>query len=348
MPEDGAIHSTVASGDGQAADVQLATMAVAKALTPDQFESRAEELRQKTADVMSRVAEHVPATKKIAIVGKAPSSWREAPFDKPEWEIWALSDLFKEVPRWTRYFELHNPQPRLEKWSKIRYWDWLQKEHKDEAGNLKPIYMQHRYNEVPNSVPYPKDEIIEKFGNYFTNTISFMIALAIQEGATHISLYGVDMAQQAVGVKSEYAQQRPSCELMLGIAIGKGIKTRVHAKSDLLKCWKLYAYDSDPDAFQVKLLARKQELQAQIDDAQKTINEKTLRQHVLAGALDNMSWLEQWVNASPEQRLDLMGPLQELVRSQFTKRIDDWAHANPAGQQHAAAIKQLLGASDGR
>ena len=171
--------------------------------------------------------------------------------------------------------------------------------------------MQHKYNEVPCSIPYPKDEILGEFGTYFTNTVSFMIALAIKEQATHISLYGVDMAQQAVGVKSEYAQQRPSCELMLGIAIGRGIRVRVHVKSDLLKCWKLYAYDSDPDAFQVKLLARKQELQQQMDECQKIINEKTLRQHVLAGALDNMSWLEEWVNASPEQRLDLLGPPNE-------------------------------------
>lgn len=271
------------------------------------------DLREKTRDwAEQHNASLKPKTKQIAIVGKAPSSCMEAPFKDPSWEIWALSDLYKMLPKWDRYFELHNPKPRLKKWGD--YWKWLQKEHKNEDGSLKPIYMQKQYREVPNSTPYPKDEIVGRFGSYFTNSISYMIALAIHEGATHLHLYGVDMAQQAVSVKSEYAHQRPSCEYFLGLATGMGIDVAVHAKSDLLKNWKLYAFESDPDAFQVKLMARKQELDAQMAECTKVINEKTLRQHVLAGALDNMSWVEEWVDASPEQRLDLLGPLKELLK----------------------------------
>ena len=311
----GGFTITVSNSDGQLAGVPADTASRILG-QPGEPTPTADELRDKTARWAQQHNERItPATLKIAIVGKAPSSCMAAPYDDPSWEIWGLSDLFRAVPRWSRYFEIHDPFSRKDKWAKIGYWDFLKAEHRDSAGNLKPIYMQRHYDEFPCSVPYPKDAIVEQFGNYFTNSVSFMIALAIRENASDLALFGVDMAQQAVQVKSEYAHQRPSCEYLLGIAAGLGIRTAVHAKSDLLKCWKLYGFDTDPDAFQIKLLARKQELTGQMDECTKVINEKTLRQHVLAGALDNMSWLEEWVNASEEQRLDLLGPLKELLKS---------------------------------
>lgn len=308
---------TVSSNDGQGlpAGVSYANTAARILGQPGEPVPTASELREKTARWAQQHNERIaPPTLQIAIVGKAPSSCMAAPYDDPTWEIWGLSDLFKQVPRWNRYFEIHDPYSRKDKWAKIGYWDFLSAEHRDSAGNLKPIYMQRHYDEFPCSVPYPKDSIVEQFGTYFTNSVSFMIALAMREGVTDLALFGVDMAQQAVQVKSEYAHQRPSCEYMLGVATGLGIRVAVHVKSDLLKCWKLYGFDSDPDALQIKMMARKQELQQQMDQIQKEINEKTLRQHVLAGALDDMSWHEEWINSSPERRLELLGPLKQLLK----------------------------------
>ncbi len=245
----------------------------------------------------------------IAIVGKAPSSCGLAPYDQANWEIWCLSDLFKVAKRWTHYFELHDPEPRKKKWGD--YWVWLQQEHRDEHGNLKPIFMQRHYDEIPNSVPYPKQAVVDRLGDYFTNSVSWMIALALVEGVTELGLWGVDMAQQAVGAKSEYAHQRPSCEYFLGVAVGLGVKVFVHPKSDLMKTWKLYAFDSDPDQFQIKMIARKQELQQQIEDCNRITSEKQQRALVLAGALDNMSWVEEWVSASPERRADVLESLKQ-------------------------------------
>ena len=63
-------------------------------------------------------------TLKVAIVGKAPASQQLAPYGDESWEIWSLSDAPKEIPRWSRHFELHDiegntagdPRTRKDKW----------------------------------------------------------------------------------------------------------------------------------------------------------------------------------------------------------------------------------------
>lgn len=240
---------------------------------------------------------HERAVKKIAIVGKAPSSRMAAPFGDVSWEIWGLTDLYTLIPRFDRWFELHEIDPRKKGWGP--YWDWLKKDHG------KPLYIREPHPELPHGIIYPKREIVTRFGSYFTNSVSWMIALAIQENATHISLYGVDMAQHADGVRSEYAHQRPSCEYFLGIAAGLGIKTYVHDHSDLLKTRRLYAFDSEASEMRRKWAARHKELADQLKDVngkiesvsnehRTAIDQLVKRQHVLMGALDDMQWTRQW------------------------------------------------------
>jgi len=93
-----------------------------------------------------------------------------------------------------------------------------------------PIYMQRHHEDIPNSVAFPIELFREVFGDYFTCTASYMIAMAIYEGYEEIHIYGVDMAAD-----TEYASQRPSCEYFIGIAEGKGIKVVIPLDSDLLK-----------------------------------------------------------------------------------------------------------------
>ncbi len=57
-----------------------------------------------------------------------------------------------------------------------------------------PVYMQQHWDIVPKSVPYPLQDILSSFGRYFTNSVSYMIALAIKVGAKEIGCWGVDMA----------------------------------------------------------------------------------------------------------------------------------------------------------
>ena len=190
--------------------------------------------------------------KSVAILGFAPT-WKDAPFDDPSVQIWTVNSLNQYTSRVDRVFELHQLDTikRMAKEGIVRndthlkdHVEWLQK-NKDI-----PVYMICEYPDVPMAVTYPIEEIVLKFGlpragdgevdPYFTNSISYMIALAIHEGFERIYIYGVDMA-----CHTEYGSQRPSCEYYIGIAKGMGIEVIMPAESDLLKSKYMYGYEEE-------------------------------------------------------------------------------------------------------
>ncbi len=214
----------------------------------------------------NRFSDAMPANiRKVAIIGKAPSSREFAPYDDESWEVWGVGDCALSVKRWNRSFELHDIHNGFTRWNQV-YQDFLKGDHG------KPIYTFENHPDVKCSTAYPRREILSEFaalisdneGNplpYFTNSISWMIALAIHEKVNEIGLWGVDMAQHGVGLQSEYAHQRPSCELWLGVAVGRGIKVTIHQHSDLLKTPYQYGFDSEPSAMRLKYKARTGDLE---------------------------------------------------------------------------------------
>src|SRR5215467_7046976 len=141
-----------------------------------------------------------------------------------------------KIRRVSRVFELHD-------WAVIQGED--NGTHVPTLAKLTiPVYMQARRPEVPTSLAYPLEAMCSEFAlphtpkAYFTNTISYMVALAITEGFAEIQLFGVDMAQD-----TEYASQRPSCEFFLGIAVGRGVRVVPHPASDILKTTHLYGFE---------------------------------------------------------------------------------------------------------
>ena len=252
----------------------------------------------------------VPALvpRKIAIIGKAPDSVKDAPYDNPEWEVWILNTLghAREVPRWDRQFELH--ELRLTKDPAYGdYYSWLTRQ-------TKPVYLRDAPPaEFVSGIQFPLGQIQERFAgfagtSYLTNTVSLMLALALYEHATEaggrrvsdIGLWGVNMAQhglQGAGhvgwFTSEYARQRPSCEYWIGIADGAGIKVHIPAKSDLLKCACVYGYHTN-ERFQ-KFQARRQELQTRVHTAQSGEQRAHDEAIFLSGALEGMNYDEQWL-----------------------------------------------------
>ena len=180
--------------------------------------------------------------KKVAIIGFAPS-WREAPWGSDEYEFWCLNEFYKLIPEIKEF--------RADRWFEIHNRDSVSKATEEHQKWLKecpvPLYMWQKYNDLPNSVKFPRDEIIEWLKNkgcsgagYFTNSISWMLAFGMYEGFEEISVFGVDMAND-----SEYQGQRPSCEYFIGLAEGMGIKVYIPQASDLLKCTQLYGFESD-------------------------------------------------------------------------------------------------------
>jgi len=164
-------------------------------------------------------------TKKIAIVGTAHSK-AFAPWDDTSWQLWSLNHTYWDYARTDRHFDLHHPD-------RIRaggtYFDWLR-------GEIQRLVMlAEPMEELPAALTYPKEEIMERFGDFFTNSVSWMIALALHEGAEEIGLYGVDMA-----MRSEYEYQRPSVLYFIGLARGMDVKVTLPPYEQLFKKDRFY------------------------------------------------------------------------------------------------------------
>ncbi len=107
--------------------------------------------------------------------------------------------------------------------------------------NQPVCYLQEAHSELKNSSRYPIEEMIERFGKYFTSTASYMVASAIAAGATEICLFGIDLR-----VDTEYVYERPNFEYMVGMARGMGIEVTVGEQCTILKSHFLYGYDEAP------------------------------------------------------------------------------------------------------
>jgi len=148
-----------------------------------------------------------PVYKKVAIVGCSDSK-NLAPYDDKTWDVWAMNNAFSHVVRRTAWFEIHpvmqlpNGQFQRRKLIRPGVFEWSDefrgmpmKEYIESLAHLGcPVYMQQHWDAIPQSIPYPLEEITRKFGRYFTNSVSFMIALAIAQGYREIGCYGVDMS----------------------------------------------------------------------------------------------------------------------------------------------------------
>lgn len=183
--------------------------------------------------------------KKLAIVGFASSSRMLAPFDDDDWEIWAMNQLYRFIPRATRWFEIHNrPMFEADIVRDTDYVGWLQK-------CPIPIYAADVFNDIPASVRYPIEDVTRKFGvtfvgdvhprPYFTSSPAYMVALGIALGFEEIGIWGIDLV-----VGREYDYEKACMEYFLGIATGRGIKVTLPVQTALLKAAYRYGIDPTP------------------------------------------------------------------------------------------------------
>lgn len=237
---------------------------------------------------------------KIAIVGKASNSQMLAPFEDESWKIWGLSNAYNEIPKWDVWFELHD-------WEYHRrvnpeHYHWLIQDHK------KTIYtFEDNYNNAPCAKKFPIDDVMGMFGDlfngqskfkYWTNSPSYMMALAVLQGATHIGLWGVDMAMH-----EEYAYQRPSCELMIGVCLAKGIKVTIPPESSLCKSRRLYGYETHNDDGYVEVRTRENSLKERLAKATEEGNKANFLKNLFTGALNEIQVFEQ-LNADGKYNIE--------------------------------------------
>lgn len=192
--------------------------------------------------------------KKVCICGTS-RTLKQIPQNIPGLEYWILNDMYLIAKGFSRVFEIHpkdildncissNGNMRISELAKLSV----------------PVYMQEHFEDVPNSIKYPLDDIIQHFGrDVFQSTVDYMIALALYEGYEEIYIYGVDMS-----VGEEYEYQKPTASYWIGRAEGMGVKVFMPDNCDLLKTYYRYGYeDLAKDNFIIKAQAQIKELDRQ-------------------------------------------------------------------------------------
>lgn len=141
--------------------------------------------------------------KKVAILGKLASKFN-APFEDWSWDIWAFNYHNEELPRVTTWFDIHKYGPN-------------------------PIAEITRDN-------FPFDEV-EKLvgGQYFNNTVSYLIAYAILKNYREIALYGMRFENDKESRRGEYHNLRE----LIFFAKGKGLIIEAYDEP-ILRQYPLY------------------------------------------------------------------------------------------------------------
>lgn len=203
----------------------------------------------------------------VAIVGFAGSTRHLIPHDDTDTEIWGLNDAYRVenfMRRWDRWFQLHtldylatqDGTPR-----DVEHIQWLKQKHDF------PIYMQKHFSEVPSSVKFPLRDVLKLIGRrYMTSSFAFMFGLAWLEGFERIELYGFDMK-----TFTEYADQRPNTEYLIGKAEGAGVDVFIPPQSSLCK-GKMYAYDEMDLSLRQEIEYRQLGLEAEISNLKNEYN----------------------------------------------------------------------------
>ena len=236
--------------------------------------------------------------KKIAIVGCADSKF-EAPWEEKDWEIWGVNNMFHSMPQVRKaqeegrlkWFEIHNIHYNGKQWFRRGVPVFRGQNVNDYVNDLIglncPIYMHKHWDEIPTSIEYPLADVIGKFGNYITNTISYEMAVAMLDPEVkEIGIWGVDMAVYSKNfLGNEYSFQRPSCEYFIGLARGMGIKVIVPNTSDLLKTRFLYGFQEPQEkAFNAKLNRLKQTIMQKKAEAAEKKNQALAQENQYIGA----------------------------------------------------------------
>jgi hypothetical protein len=183
--------------------------------------------------------------KQVAMVGTARNTARMTPWQDETWDVWSLgSAITVEALKDKLYahadllFEIHKKY----EWEK--YQGALKKFER-------PILMQQQYvdeGHFPNAIPYPRDEVRERWNKYFPNekvfatcSVPWMIAYAMLQGYDHIGMFGLDFL-----TNDEYLFERPSICWWIGFAQAKGIEFTIPEASGLISATAEYGFEGKP------------------------------------------------------------------------------------------------------
>lgn len=174
----------------------------------------------------------------------------EVPYDDPSFDFWTLNAFHRVEPAAvglvTAWFQIHQPGSGEGHIDDPDHIMWLKEKH-----NF-PIYMVRKFERYPSSVAYPFGEIVQEFGPrdpqgnprpYFTNSVDYMVALAIYMNYREIHLFGTDFVADG---DDDYFKRRQSLEYYCGIAMGRGVKVVIPHTCALLRAEYVYGFVAKP------------------------------------------------------------------------------------------------------
>ena len=244
-------------------------------------------LQKPESTIYSVTAVEAPArTRKIALLGTAPS-WQLAPFDDQSWEIWGIFGVTLVSKRLTRIYELHDKtiiEPMVKQASPDgKYWEVV----RAQGANF---ITKDPYDRAPLSTRFDFKAKLEKYGNYFASSASWMLADAIDQNPAEIAIYGVNMASD-----EEYAHQKPSMTYLIGFAKAKGIKIIIPNSSELLSITHQYGLEQEPRMIS-SMKQREHEIMQLQAVAKSELLTAQLKMANADGALQQMNWFKQNFN----------------------------------------------------
>jgi hypothetical protein len=202
--------------------------------------------------------------KRFALVGFASSTSMMAPFNDPEWAIVGMTQLYRRIPREDAHIEIH------------KEWNTALVPGSDHKGWLAncgiPVLMTHRVGELPTSVRFPIETLIDEVTDYYTSTVAYLVAyftwhidrlvdarlreMPVAAGTTaadmraltrslyaeyYIGIFGIDLI-----VGEEYDHQKACAEFWIGYAVARGITVVIPPQSALCKQRYRYGYEMEP------------------------------------------------------------------------------------------------------
>jgi len=174
---------------------------------------------------------------KILILGYSPTL-SKAPLRSYD-EVWTMNHRVEQLPvdSITLHFDFHDTTWTSLKTQGYNYFKWLEK-------NQHRTMLTGADSRLSNSRVFPKDEILNKYERkFFTCSVPWMIAYAIEQKPIEIGIYGINLSH-----KSEYIHQRPPVLELIKRAKDAGIKVILPEASKLLipkigDDWNLFTTD---------------------------------------------------------------------------------------------------------
>jgi hypothetical protein len=192
------------------------------------------------------------ADQTFVIVGTAPT-WKLAPWRDPQAVIAGLNDAYLlGLPRYDVWYDIHPfdkmffrpagvgkkvPAHLVPAGAFVRpegHLQWLAKQRC-------PVFTAQPDPRVPHAKPFPRAEIVARFGDWFDSSPAWMLAHAMLLGFKRVNIVGIHLASQ-----QEYIKQKGNMCYLIGLARGMGITVDVPDASPLLQSSHSYAFEEDP------------------------------------------------------------------------------------------------------